>query len=245
MILSVRHKFVFVKGYKVAGTSIEMALSPLCGPEDIVTPLLPVDEVQRLHGGGSCRNYGAPPALEKGYLEMLAASPPDALPTLRPPAGVFYNHMPLTAIAARYEGGLKDFRILAAERSPYEKVISWLNMQLSLKAYERGGEMRGDPALLQRQFDVSKPNLTRVRNIERYRDGAGRVAVALLRYETLQQSFDALLHSLGERPAPLPHVKKGLLSATLDPRAVFRPDQLAAIHEIFAEEFDTFGYPRF
>ncbi len=245
MILSVRHKFVFVKGYKVAGTSIEMALSPLCGPDDIITPLLPIDEVQRLNSGGSCRNYGAPPALEKGYLEMLAASAPDALPRLKPPSGRFYNHMPLAEIAARYDGSLAGFRVLAAERSPYEKVISWLNMQLSLKAYARGGEMRGDPAMLRQQFDISKPNLARVRNIERYRDGAGRVAVELLRYETLQQSFDVLLQSFGEQPVTLPHAKKGLMSATFDPRAVFRPDQRADINAIFAEEFDIFGYPRF
>ena len=37
MILSHKHKFVFVKNRKVAGTSVEVALSPHCGPDDILT----------------------------------------------------------------------------------------------------------------------------------------------------------------------------------------------------------------
>lgn len=41
MIVSHRHRFVFVKTYKTAGTSIEAYLSPLCGDDDVLTPLLP------------------------------------------------------------------------------------------------------------------------------------------------------------------------------------------------------------
>ncbi len=58
MILSVRHKFVFIKGMKVAGTSVEMALAPLCGPADIITPISPIDERERMARGGlCCTNY--------------------------------------------------------------------------------------------------------------------------------------------------------------------------------------------
>ena len=41
MIVSHRHRFIFVKSRKTAGTSIEVFLSQVCGPEDIVTPILP------------------------------------------------------------------------------------------------------------------------------------------------------------------------------------------------------------
>jgi len=37
MILSHRHKFVFFKQMKSAGSSIELALTPFCGPDDIMT----------------------------------------------------------------------------------------------------------------------------------------------------------------------------------------------------------------
>jgi hypothetical protein len=41
MIVSHRHKFVFIKTRKTAGTSIEVFLSQFCGPEDIITPIEP------------------------------------------------------------------------------------------------------------------------------------------------------------------------------------------------------------
>ena len=39
MIVSHKHKFIFLKTNKTAGTSIEIALSRICGPDDIITPL--------------------------------------------------------------------------------------------------------------------------------------------------------------------------------------------------------------
>ena len=43
MILSRKFRFIFIKGRKVGGTSVEMALSTICGPDDIVTPITPID----------------------------------------------------------------------------------------------------------------------------------------------------------------------------------------------------------
>ncbi len=39
MIVSHSHKFIFLKSYKTAGTSIEAALSKYCSGDDIITPL--------------------------------------------------------------------------------------------------------------------------------------------------------------------------------------------------------------
>lgn len=41
MIVSHRHRFIFVKLRKTAGTSIEVLLSRVCGPDDIITPINP------------------------------------------------------------------------------------------------------------------------------------------------------------------------------------------------------------
>ena len=52
MIASHAHRFVFIKTRKTAGTSLEIALSRHCGPDDIVTRISPEDEVLRTAAGG-------------------------------------------------------------------------------------------------------------------------------------------------------------------------------------------------
>lgn len=41
MIISHKHRFVFVKTFKTAGTSLEVFLSRHCGDQDVVTPIYP------------------------------------------------------------------------------------------------------------------------------------------------------------------------------------------------------------
>src|SRR5262245_64154360 len=56
LILSEQFRFVFIKGKRVGGTSVEMALSTICGAHDIVTPIDPIDELERNRLGWRARN---------------------------------------------------------------------------------------------------------------------------------------------------------------------------------------------
>ena len=47
MIISHEHKFIFLKPFKVAGSSFEFALSSILGPSDVLTYLGPDEEKQR------------------------------------------------------------------------------------------------------------------------------------------------------------------------------------------------------
>jgi hypothetical protein len=47
MIISHKHRFIFVKTLKTAGTSIEVFLSRHCGPHDVLTPIVPHVEPHR------------------------------------------------------------------------------------------------------------------------------------------------------------------------------------------------------
>lgn len=52
MIINHQYRFIFLKTRKTAGTSIEIALSKLCGESDVLTPISPDDERTRQHAGG-------------------------------------------------------------------------------------------------------------------------------------------------------------------------------------------------
>ena len=47
MILSHKYKYIFIKSFKTASTSLEIALSRFCDKEDIITPIKNEDEIIR------------------------------------------------------------------------------------------------------------------------------------------------------------------------------------------------------
>ncbi|HVY57068.1 MAG TPA: hypothetical protein VHA77_04390 [Xanthobacteraceae bacterium] len=245
MILSIRHKFIFVRGRKVAGTSVEMALSTICGPSDIATPMIAVDELTRQRMQGHCGNYSGNPAFEKAYIAMVLASPPERLIRLRPPPGRYRVHMSVADIAKIYPGPIADYRVVSIQRNPYERVISFLNMKQSISAYRDAGEMRGRLDRIADEFDRAAANsgLSLLRNTETVRPTDPAQQIRMFRHETLQADFDAFLRECGiARRVELPFAKRGLMSQSLDPRQILRRDQLNLINATFADEFEAGGY---
>jgi hypothetical protein len=101
VIVSHEHGFVFMKTRKTAGTSVEIALSRVCGPDDVITPLLE-EPLRASSGGRGPQNYEAPP------LERRA-----------------FNHMPVSMV--RRMLGRKRFESyfsFAVERNPWDAVVS-------------------------------------------------------------------------------------------------------------------------
>jgi hypothetical protein len=251
MIYSKKNDFLFIKGKKVAGTSVEMALSTICGPDDIISQITPIDEIARLRlGGRGAQNYSDQPEEETKYIEKLSSLATEGsaaadLPIRKNRKPIYSGHMALMDFVRAY-GSLPTQRIFCVERSPYAKVISVANMRGNFQRYKReGGTMQVDLEQLKLVVEQKLRRRAIDPNIDLYRGEDGSVRTRVLRYESLEQDFAQLLTEYGISPVPnLPHAKQGANSNSIEPLDFFTRDQLNTINEIFAEEFDTFGYER-
>lgn len=244
MILSWKHKFIFIKGRKVGGTSIEIALSTLCGSDDIVTPITPIDEKKRMAMGGKCQNYSDSKTIEREYLENIELKPNDQLTEIKIPKCNYYNHMSLEEVVKLAECDLNDFFIFCAERSPYSKVISWANMALTFKYYKMGLDKIATKNEISLIIDKSLKNgtLKKIINIDLYKYSS-KIMTHVVYNEKLEDDFLRIIEKLKINPnISLPYAKKGISANDINPSTILKNDQILKINELFKEEFETFGY---
>lgn len=73
MIISHKHKFIFIKPHKTAGTSVELLLSRICGPDDVITPLGfdPDPNVREKHQAKAPQNYYRPKPFKHWQMNEL------------------------------------------------------------------------------------------------------------------------------------------------------------------------------
>ena len=234
MILSRRHRFILIKGRKVGGTSAEIALTSFCGDEDIVTPINTVDERSRM----GARNWAMDRDSEGDWLASVRAGG-----THRPSTYLYWNHMSLQQVERQCpEDALRSYMVLFVERSPYAKVLSGLNWLLRSAEYT-GRPMTSTPEEVQARFNESV--IHRWRNIHRYRWANGQLAGQPWRIDRA---------AAGGRRARSEPDKPGSACCTcqagnelrgeLDPAQWLSRSQLDCINDVFADEFDAFGYPR-
>lgn len=240
MILSFRHNFLFVRALKVAGTSVEIALSTLCGPDDISPPIVAVDERLRLDSGGLCANYSDDPLFEEGWRTAVRAATPEQLATMPRPPSRYRPHMNVAEIEAAYGAPLDAFRLVCVERDPFAKVISFLHMREHFDGYRAGTPDMAAPVDLASELDkaLAGDKLGILKSHAMY---GGRTPEAI-HYERLEEDFTAFVASLGVAVPPLPHAKRGPMSNAIDPATVFRRDQIDRLNGYFAPELSAFGY---
>lgn len=240
MIVSHKHKFIFLKTRKTAGTSIEIALSRFCGEKDVITPINKVDERIRTQ-----LSYRGPQNFRvlssgSGPQDGRVPSQQDARRASRSPA--YYNHM--LAKEARAIIGTKtwdEYFKFCFERNPWDKIIS--------AYYWRTRNCEHRPTLLEFIHDQNPEGRTRGKGTRRlsnfgiYSIG-GEIAVDHVGlYENLDSELEriaALLNLPGK--IELPRAKASVREDRRHYREVMGYEERSMVAQVCAREIAHFSY---
>jgi hypothetical protein len=119
MILSHRHRFIFIKTFKTAGTSLEIALSRYCGPDDVITPILyPEDNrLRRELGYRGQQHYHIPWSRHSAGEKVTAL--------LKRRRIAFFNHCSARMVRNRIDPDIwRSYFKFCVERNPWDKAVS-------------------------------------------------------------------------------------------------------------------------
>lgn len=240
-IISYRNRFIFIKTRKTAGSSVEIALSRVCGPEDFITPIgieAGPDEKLRLEEGGH------PPAnWRKPWWRYRTLKEVRHRLKRGVPAPVLGSHATAEQLRAHCGEHVwsTSFRF-TVERNPWDKAVSrywWMKYR-----HERDGGSEFPP-ISEFLARVARERPHWLSNWEHYTID-GRIAVdRVLFYERLAADLTALEGQLGLKRGvlalPVKHAKGGLRE---DPRHYSRVlsdadrDLVAAVCRREIEAFD-------
>ena len=231
MILSHRHRFIFIKTSKTAGTSIEVALEPICGEGDVCAPLRKNTERKAREGEENyrARNWRgkfAPKWNPSAPLAQLVSDIGDLIDNRR-----FYNHM--SAFEVRERAGSDVFARyfkFAFERNPWDRAVSaffWdksrMNVPDDFETYIQQRSPRSG-------FDLYAIN--------------GKQAVDFIgRYENLEEDYRTAMARVGvSDPPPLPRAKGNFRPRDKSYRDYYTDASRELIAQRFAREIALMRY---
>ena len=213
MIVSHEHGFVFMKTRKTAGTSVEIALSRVCGPDDVITPVTADDEaLRRSVGGRGPQHYESPPLDHKAF-----------------------NHMPVSMVRRMLgRRRFESYFSFAIERNPWDAVVSLYHWRY------RDSETPGDFTAF---VESEAVEAFAAKNQRIYRLDGRVAVDRVLRYESLAPELAAVWSELGLPGSPdLPHAKAGTRPRGPSYRSYYDDSSRDRVAELFAAPIADLGY---
>ncbi len=225
MIISHKHKFIFIKTEKTAGTSMEIALSKYCGPDDVITPITAKDELKRKKlGYRGPQNYRIPLSnySKKDFLSSLYERKPK----------YFYNHISAKEIIPYIDNNIWDsYFKFCFERNPWDKVISWYFWRYPSEPRPTISEfIQSGEANLVKGFDL-------------YTDSSNIVVDRVFLYEQISDAPQEISEQLNLDSIPeLPFAKAGVRTDKRNYKEILSDSDKEKLSKVFAREIAYFRY---
>jgi hypothetical protein len=224
MIISHRHKFIFIKTRKTAGTSVEIALSEHCGPEDVLTRFgPPEDEHMRLQLTGiGGQNYRLP--LQRlRYSEARWAAKNRRVPRFR-------QHDTAELVRHYVRSNIwSEYLTFTIERNSFDKAVS--------RYHWHPGRTR--PPM--EEFFARSPVL-HLSDWPAYTVNDDVIVDRVVRFEQLQDDLDEVTNLLSIPALSLPRAKGGHRPKKSHYSDALSPTSRARVELVCAKEICHFGY---
>lgn len=228
MIISHKHKFIFLKTNKTAGTSIEIALSAACGGEDIISPISPTDQETRASLGYRGPQHHQAKAVEYGVGDIAK------LLIKGSKKNRYYGHISATRVKALIGGKIwNSYYKFCFERNPWDRVISLYYWRCKKEPRPPIGKFIDSGALMR----------LKKKGIELYSID-GKVAVdKIYRFESIEAELESIKTHLGiTKDLHLPHAKSKFRKDKRSYHDILDSTQQARISALFSDEIEMMGY---
>lgn len=241
MIVSHRHRFIFLKTRKTAGSSAEIALSRACGPEDVVTPLSAhrgEEALRAEEGGHGPMNHQKPVRMHRGWKEWKRL-------ILRGQRAHYPEHMEAAEVRAWLgEETWSGYYTFTIERDPWDRALSRYYWQK--QRWEEKPRKKPFPPLSDylQWLETNKPHW--LSNWSHYAIDDVIAVDAVLRFEHLNADLEATRQRLGidtvSWKLPEQRAKSGFRAERRPYTEVLSADDRALIERVCHREIAAFGY---
>lgn len=226
MIISHKHKFIFIKTQKTAGSSIKLALAKFCDNKDIISSMGDEDNYlkKKLGYRGAQNNYLPYKAYwKRDWFNYLYN-------------GFRYNftdHMSAKEIKLRFKNEWKDYYTFCFERNPFDKFISWY--------YWDGGDKRHGNMT---QF-IQSGAASKIKGFELYTDNSEMIIDKVYKYEELNESLldiQNVLNLPNMLKLPEQKLKGNVRKEQAHYKDILTDFEVDWIRKVFAREMVYFNY---